>query len=474
VLGFLTVLFTALTVHRLFRRVAVTIVAALLLNFLPLHYIHIFVGHRYAIAAPLMMASLYLLYSGFLDRSAVRLAGSAVFAALCFGSAIMGKQFIAGLAAAAVLLLVVDRRRWASPDVRALAGVWVVAFLIAATPLLVYIAFNSLYYFNREQGLLTDFVSLLVAQGYAGVQPFMDQLAEMFFAPQTFRRMWFQDFPIIPAAYWFLLIPGLAVALARRRIEIVLLAIIPVAAAFLSGPFDFRVLLAAPIWVIAMAYLVDAAWVDRTSFTRQPSRAVGIVVVLSVVAAGLVPAAQYLWNASRDTHSRYLFAHPDVAVSRLIQDVVAGSAHPTSEMKPDEFNRKEAASDLAYDAFACAKNAYAIAHLYLQRFDDKRILTFCDQGNQALLGEDGLVTANVQAIAAYEPRGKGLKLIWEESEISQLAIRQFAPLERFGSSKRLSGTVDGLSFSVYLFTIPPENVAAFRDAVLAENRGEWS
>jgi hypothetical protein len=370
-----------------------------------------------------------------------------------------------------VLLLLLDRKRWTSPETRALGLAWIAAFLIAATPLLVYVAFNRDDYFRREQGLLTDFLSLYVTQGYTGIQPFVDQLGELFFAGDTFRRMWLHDFPLIPTAYWFLLIPGLLIALLRRRIEIALLAVIPVGSALLSGAFDFRVLLAAPIWVIAMAYALDAASVGRADAANRPRWFFANAMILVIVSAGLLPSIGYLWGVSRDTHAEYLLPHRDVAVSRLIQDLVAGSPQPTAEMKPDEFDRPVTASALAFDALACAERAYAIAHLFLQPFDDRRILAFCDGGNQALLGKDGLLAANVRAIAAYEPSGKSLKLIWEESQISQDVIGRFAQLERFGSSERFGGTVDGEPFSVYALTIPPESVAAFRQAVAAENPG---
>lgn len=468
VLGFVTVLFTTLTVHRLFRTTVITILAALILNFLPLHYLQVFVGHRYAIAAPLMMVSLYFLYSGFLDRSFTRLTLSAVFAALCLDSAIMGKQFIAALAVASVLLPILDRKRWASPDTKALALAWFTAFLIAATPLLVYIAFNRADYFRREQGLVTGFISLYLDQGYAGIKPFVDQLGELFFARDSFQRMWSHDYPVIPTAYWLLLIPGLIVALLRRRVEIALLAVIPVVSALLSGAFDFRVLLAAPIWVIAMAYLLDALSVGRIPIARTQRDVLTSVVVAAIVVAGLAPSVAYLWGVSRDTHAQYLLPHRDVAVSRLIQDVVAGNPRPTADMKGDEFDRVVPGSALTFNALVCPERAYAIAHLYLQSFGSRRVLALCDGGNQALLGKDGLLPANIRAIADYEPGGKALKLIWEESEIAQDTIRRFAQLERFGAGQRFGGTVDGKSFSIYVLTIPSTNVAAFRQAVIAE------
>ena len=467
VLGFVTVAFTTLTVRRLFRTPAITIAAALLMNFLPLHYLQVFVGHRYAIAAPLMMVSLYLLYSGFQDRSPFRLSLSALFAALCLDSAIMGKQFILGLAAAAVVLLVIDRKRWASAETRALAMAWIGGFLIAATPLLVYVVFNRDQYFGHEQGLLTDFASLYINQGYAGIQPFVDQLGELFFDGDTFRRLWLHDFPLVPPAYWLLLLPGLLIALRRRRIEIALLAVIPVGSAFLSGAYDFRVLLAAPIWVIAMTYALDAIGLGRAERPLDTRRLAAQLGTVAIVVAGLLPSAAYLWGVSLDSHAEYLLRHRDVAVSRLIQDVVAGSPQPSADMKPNEFDRSVTPSALAFDALACLDQAYAVAHLYLQPFDDHRILAFCDGGNEALIGKDHLLETNVRAIAAYEPRDRGLKLIWEESPISQEAISRFGPLERFGSAERLGGSVDGEPYSIYVLTIPSQNVVAFRAAVAA-------
>jgi hypothetical protein len=261
------------------------------------------------------------------------------------------------------------------------------------------------------------------------------------------------------------------IALIRRRIEIALLALIPVGSAFLAGAYDFRILLAAPIWVLAMAYAVDAVRLGRGSIERRPGVIAANVVVLAIVAAGLLPSAVYLWNVSRDSRAQYLLPHRDVAVSRLMQDVVAGSAAPTSEMKADEFNRVVGVSTAEFDHLACAERAYAVAHLYLQPFDDRRILSFCDGGNQALIGEDGVLEANVRALAAPELGRRGLKLIWEESEIAQPTIARFAQLERFGSSQRLAGTVDGQTFAIRVLTIPADNVDGFRQAVADANPG---
>ena len=465
VLGFVTVLFTTLTVHRLFRNLAITVAAALVLDVLPLHYLHIFVGHRYAIAAPLMMISLYFLYSGFSARSLPRISLSALFVALCLGSAIMGKQVILALAAAAVILLIVDRRRASSSETRVAVLTWMVALAISAAPLVIYVAFNSTDYFRRESGLLVDFTSRYARQGYDGIKPFFDELGELFFAANTYRRMWLHEFPLVPPAYWLLLVPGLIVALARRRVEVVLLALIPVGSAFLAGAFDFRVLLAAPIWVIAMAYGLD--WLRLGRRQAGGWHRLASVGAIMVLLTGLIPSTSYLWGVSRDSHAQYLLPHRDVAVARLIQDVVAGSPVPSSSMKLDEFNRPEATSDRPFDSLACAERAYAIAHLYLQAFDDRRILSLCDQANEALIGRDKLFATNAKAIAGYEARGKGLRLIWEESEIAQPALKQFRSLERYGTSQVISGNVDGEAFSIWVLTILPPDIRGFQGAVAA-------
>jgi hypothetical protein len=463
VLGAVTTLFTALTVHRLLRNPTVTLASALILSLLPLHFVHVFVGHRYAIAAPLMMVSLYFLYSGFRDRSFPRTVLSAFFAALCVGSAIMGMQVLLALLAAAIVIPIIDRRRSTSAENRAVALAWIVAFVISAMPLLLYVAFNPVDYFRREQGLLTDFVGLAMKQGYDGIRPFVDQLGELFFAPDTFRRMWLHAYPIIPWADWLLLVPGLLIALRRRRMELVLLAGIPVASALVAGAFDFRILLAAPIWVVMMAYALDASSLGRTSpGPWRPAIAVGAVIVLVL---GLVPSAQYLLGISVDSHAQYLLSHRDVAVSRLIQDVVAGAQAPSGEMKPDEFDRVEARSELPFDSLACAERAYAVAHLYLQAFNDRRILAMCEDGNQALIGKDRLFAANAKAIAAYQPRGKALKLIWEESEVASDALRRFAELERYGAPERFAGSVDGERYAIRVLTIPADRITDFQQAL---------
>jgi hypothetical protein len=471
VLGFVTVLFTTLVVHRLFRKPLVTALAALMVNFLPLHYLHVYVGHRYASAAPLMMCALYFAYSAFQNRSYARGGLSALFAALCFGSAIMGKQFIVAFAVTGLLVPLLERRRWREPQTRGLWLAWVVAFLISAIPLLTYIVFNREDYFRRDQGLLSDFLAAFAAAGYAGVQSYFQGMFELFFAPDTFSRLWLHDYPLVPLADWLLLIPGAVLALLRRRIELLLLAIVPVGSAFLAGASDFRVLLAAPIWIVLMAYTLDAL-IPRRLRARPPARATSpgrlalAGLAVAVVLLGVLPSAGYLWRVSTQPQAQFLLRHRDVAVSRLIQDVVAGSERPSAELKGDEFNRSPTAVSERTDALVCPEQAYAVANLYLQSFRHREALAFCDGGNQALLGQDGVLPANLKALEAYRPRDRDLVLLWEESDLARSAIEAFGPFERFGTVRTYDGSVDGEPYSVRVLRIPAAQVAPFREAVL--------
>jgi len=230
------------------------------------------------------------------------------------------------------------------------------------------------------------------------------------------------DFYVIPLSYYIFFIPGLIIAWFKKRFEIVFLSLLPVIGAFIAGGYDFRVLLAAPIWVICIAFSFNFL---RESFRRKygPFAAVGAFIIL---AAGLFPSVRYIWTISQDPNSLWLLPHKDVAVSRLIQDIVLGVPNPSTKMKWEEFNRKIDPTLITHDTMVCPLGAYAIMHLYLQNFDDKKILTFIDQGTQLLATPEEIFKLNTRAIANYIPTGKNLKLVWEVSDRSQTIINTFS------------------------------------------------
>ena len=459
VLGEITVLFTSLIVQKLFGNLNLSILSALIINFFPLHYTHIFMGHRYAIAAPLMVVSLYFLYSSFKDRSFIKAVVSSIFAAFCLGSAVMGKQYVYALLLAVIFSIIFRRIRISKEQLAAIL-VWVVGFIFAAMPLLLYIAFNYRDYTLREKNLIAEFLFDVKTSGLAGIVTYSGLLKELFFAKFTYRRQFLPDNYIIPLIYYLFLLPGLLLALIKKRFEIFFISIIPALGAFVSGAYDFRVLISVPTWVIAISFTINLL------FQKYKKGDVKLWIALApLIIFGLLSSISYLWKVSKDTHHFYLLPHKDVAVSRLMQDLAAGSESPNINLKKNEFRRQISASKPSYDTLICPFNSYAIAHLYLQDFDDKKVLSFCNQGIQLLKTPEEILSDNIAAITNYVPNGKDLLLIWEGSDKSQGVIESFKKYEAYGSDKTYSGTIEGLSYSLYTLKIENRNLDSFKSDV---------
>lgn len=464
VLGFITVLFTTLIAQKLFKNVYIVVLCAVIINFFPFHYMHIFMGHRYAIAAPLMIVSLYFLYCGFLKTSFLKVSISAFFAALCLSSSIMGKQYLFGLLITVPLVVLFDRRNISKRTV-SLGIMWVIGFLYAALPLLLYITFNYSQYTNRENSLVLDLMTRYNTEGLVAFQTNGGFLYDIFFTPITYRRQFLHDFYAIPFAYFGLIIPGLLIAAYKKRFELVLLAVIPVAGSFISGAYDFRILLAVPIWVLCMSFTLNSVFVPFTqkSISKKQSKITLLVVFIACVGVGLFSSVTYIWKVSKDSHYIYLLPHKDVSVSRLIQDIVAGEENPSIHMKWNEFNRREVNSK--YETLVSPDSAYAIMHVYLQDFDDKKVLSFINQGIQQLKTPEEIFYDNIEAIRIHDIYGKDLKLVWEVSDKSKNTIDVFKKYEMYGGGKVISNTSEGKQFSVYILTIDKENIQKFQDEI---------
>ena len=153
---------------------------------------------------------------------------------------------------------------------------------------------------------------------------------------------------------------------------------IPVFAALLSGSYDFRVLLAVPFWIICIAYSLNYVFgsesVNQNSIKSYLLKAISFFIIL----AGLISSSSYILKVSNNPNSQHFLPHKDVAVSRLVQDIVVGDANPKIDMKQDEFNRKVNPQSIAHDTLVCPFSSFAIMHLYLQNYDDKKILSFCN------------------------------------------------------------------------------------------------
>jgi DNA-binding beta-propeller fold protein YncE len=466
VIWFTTFLFTLLLVDLLFRSYIVTSVTALVFNFLPFAFIYTFAGYRYPMAVALAVVSLYFLHVGFRNGSPFLLSLGGISAGLCLASSISGKQYLLALVIAAPLYALFYWRNltrsvtWTSLT---LVGY---GFLAAAAPILLYILFNRKDYTYYESSFLRDFRHAMQITPFpTGIRPYMDQLRSCFFSVPALR-FFIPDTLPIPLPYYWLLLPGFALALWQKRFEIPLLATIPVVGAFVARAIENRLLLPIPFWVMLMSF----TFAGLLKLRPWPA----VQIVLGAVAAlilldGLVPSVRYIYSKTTSPFSIRYYAQHEVAVSRFLRHVVAGQEHPgPPHLEHNEFNRIEGIPDAPYDTFVCQDDAYSIIHLFLRDYDDDKILSFC--GGYPfffVMTEQDVWNANKKAVSTYVPSSKHLKLIWERAPKTERIIRMFQSLRELGTEDSISFTFGGRLRTFYVLNIPNKNIHQFQQRVSA-------
>jgi DNA-binding beta-propeller fold protein YncE len=461
-----TFVFTILVVDLLFESYIVTSVAALILNFLPFAFIYTFAGYRYPMATALAVTSLYFLHAGFKNASAFCLSLGGIAAGLCLASSISGKQYLLALAIAAPLYALFHWRSLKrSVTWRSLALV-VYGFLTGAATILLYVVFNRENYTYYESSFLRDFWHAMQSAPFPnGIRPFTRQLYDCFFTIPG-PRFFIPDVLPIPLPYYWLLVPGFVLALWQKRFEIVLLAIIPVAGAFIARSIENRLLLPIPFWVIVMSF----TFAGLLKLRPWPS----VQIILGAIAAlilldGLVPSVRYIYSKTKNPFGIRYYAQGEVAVSRFLKHVVAGAEHPPSpHLERNEFNRIEGVPDPTYDTFICQGDAYSIIHLFLHDYDDGKILSFCaGYPFEIVLTEQDVWNANKRTIASYAPSNKDLKLIWERHPKTERIINIFQSLRDLGTEDSLSYSFEGRVRTFYVLNIPNTNIQQFQQGVSA-------
>ncbi len=507
-----TLLFTSLLIHKIFKNSIVTITSAIVLTFFPLHFLQTFTGHRYAIAAPLIMVSLYFIYSGFMDKSYFKTVIGAVFAGLCLQSAVMGKQYITGLFGAGVLYLILNFKKSVTLVNWNLLRVFVFGLVISSIPLIVYVYYNPIY-FNHESEMTFKFFDTYKTNGMDGIiHQYFTRFKEVMIGQFSYGRWFSPDFATIPYAYYLFIIPGILLALRKKHYAIILLSIIPLAGAFVAGSLDMRFLHAVPFWIILMAFsfyelvrlanLSDVQKLTRLfrkvksssvsedlpnipplEFEKSEEKAYSLtlilikttssiillVVSLYILLAGLLPSINYIHGKSEDPNSIYLLPQKDVAVSRLVRDIAAGVSKPSSEFRWQEFNKLKGIPEPNYDTLVCQNMGYAITHLFLQDYDDKEILSFSNQLPCNILSEDDILNANMNAIQAYVKTSKNLKLVWEITAKTQSIIEKFKEFAYMGSDETITSQHEGVPFSLYILNIDNKNIDLFKNKIMYLN-----
>ena len=459
--------FTLLLVDLFFESYVVTSVTAVILNFLPFAFIYTFVGYRYPMTAALAVVSLYFLHLGFRTTSRFYLSLGGIAAGLCLASSIPGKQYVLALMIAAPLYAVFywkSLKRTVEWSSLAVIGY---SFLAAATPILCYIIFNWGHYKYYEGAYLHHFWDAVRGSPPPNdMRYYVTGLWNCFFAAQWWPRLLFPDFLLIPLPYYWLLLPGVVLALWQKRFEVVLLATLPVVGVFVSGgpAVEQRLLLAIPFWIILMSFPFGALLKLR----RWP----GLHIVLwgvaaSILLSGLVSSTRYIYAKTTSPFSIHFYSQDHVAVSRFLKHVVAGQEHPgPPRLERDEFNRIKGVPDAPYDTFICQNDAYSIIHLFLHDYDDDKILSFC-AGLPFfwVMTEQDVWKANKSAILSYVPGNKGLKLIWERDPKTERIIRISQSLRELGTEDSLSFLFGGRTSTFYVLNIPNKNIRQFQKRV---------
>ncbi len=461
--------FTLLLVDLFFGSYIVTSVAALSFNFLPFAFIYTFVGYRYPMTIGLCVASVYFLHLGFRKASWFTLSLGGIAAGLCLASSIPGKQYLLALVIAAPLYAVFYWRSLKPTVAWSSLAVIVYSFLAAATPILLYIVFNRGAYTSYEGTYIHHFLEAVRgAPASNDMRYYVTGLWNCFFAPHFWPRILFPDFLPIPLPYYWLLLPGFALALWQKRFEVALLATLPVVGVFITGgpAVEQRLLLAIPFWIILMSFTFAALLKLRP----WP----GVQIVLGVLAGlillkGLSPSIRYIYSKTENPFAIYHYAQHQVAVSRFLKHVVAGQDHPgPPRLEHDEFNRIQGIADPNYDTFICQNDAYSIIHLFLHDYDAAKILSFCSGlPFFGVMSEQDVWNANKNAILTYAPTNKDLKLIWERDPKTARIIRMFQSLRNFGTQNSISFSFGGRLRTFYVLNIGNKNIRQFQDRVRA-------
>jgi DNA-binding beta-propeller fold protein YncE len=325
--------------------------------------------------------------------------------------------------------------------------------------------FNRKNYTLYEANFVRDFWHSVQAAPFpVGLRQYTKQLYDCFFTIPG-PRFFIPDSLPIPLPYYWLLLPGVALAVWQKRFEIPLLAIIPVAGAFIARAIENRLLLPIPFWVILMAF----TFAGVLRLRRWP----GVQIVLCAMAAlividGLGPSIRYIYSKTKNPFGIHHYAQEEVAVSRFLRHVVAGDEHPPSpRLEHNEFNRIKGIPDAPYDTFICPREAYSIIHLFLHDYDDAKVLSFCGGSPTYVMAQQDVWSANKTAILGYVPSDKDLELIWERDPKTERIIALLQPLRDLGTEDSISFSLAGSVRTFYVLKIANRNIRQFQDRVRA-------
>ncbi|KNY28807.1 hypothetical protein [Pseudobacteroides cellulosolvens] len=411
-----------------------------------------------------------------------------MFAALAVDSAVMGKQYLYGLIIGTVLLVIFHRKDYLKRKIINRAVHYSLSLVICMMPLIVYVLFNPVY-FNHEKNMTNEFISSLGintkedgAIGYVKMpfalisktinqdeaseqfKKYIDLLTGTFFNKDTGVKWFIPGFTAIPIAYYILIIPGIIIAIRRRYYPIIILAILPAVGAFVAGSSDYRVLHGASFWVILVACALYGAYKlnDHKKLEKYKLGYAALAACVIVASLGLYSSTSYIYEMASDKNSLRLLPHKDVEVARYMKDVVAGVESPSTEMEWNELNTGLSVSS-KYDTLLCQKSGYAITHVFLHDFGNKKIMALSDQLPFQIMNEEDIFDANKKAINEYDSSSKkDLKLIWEYDQKTNRIISEFKKFENYGKGKDISVKTDSGNVRFYILDILNKDIGKLK------------
>ena len=467
-LGYISVLFIGLIGRRLFKSDLLGALAALLINFYPLHFTQVFMGHRYAICVPLMVISVYCLIVAYKDNKPTSAALGGFFAAFCMSSAIMGKHFVYGLIATALVYAVFNFKKEKNFNKLFLTLIVVIAFVMALLPLLAYLSKHSDFYMQRENSLIKDFMDRVKIEGLAPIKENLGCFWDVLTKPHIKYRQFSRPYPALPYAYLILVIPGAVIAFVKKNYLLPLMILINFAGNIVATTYDFRLLLVSPFYILSIVYVLYLLAAKLIQNRKKPNWAYSVAALICglSIAVGLVPMVIYLNKASKDpTHINHL-NHANIAAVRIMQDIAIAAESPSSRMKADEFNPVSEA-DPNYDILAGPHFAFAPAHLYMQNFDEKKVLAF-DRFPYQHKAKGEIRSLFLLDMIRYVPQEKGLKIVLEVGD-EILFLIEWLEAQGLGTSGYIRETLEGREISVFIYTIENNNIEAFKQRVVDWN-----
>lgn len=478
ILGYVTFIFMSLLIQRLFKNFGITFICAVIFNFLPLHFFHTFVGHRYAISAPLMLTAMYFLHTGFTRNSYFRISLSSVLTGLCVACATMGKQYLEALVGAAILLVIFSFRKSVNKGNFVRVAIFALGTIVTLTPLIMYAVFFRKQYLGIESLYIDKFMEVYKNSGFDGImREYVTRMVECLIG-ETHEKWFLPDHPMIQWSYYLFLVPGLFIAFFRKQFIYPILVLLASFGAFLAGYSDYRVLHSSPFWVITMAFtmnqlLIVLNWLYGKYLEKRipriklkAYRIAALCLIALIVIIGVVPDAGYIYKKSKDPFSIGHFNQDVVPVSRYIRDIVAGVPNPSAEMRRQEFKKLEGYPEPNYDTLVCQDGGYAVTHTFLYEYGDKEIMSLSG-GLPARIYDSfsDLLDANKRAIAEYGKNTRDLKLIWEVSFSIKPLIDRFKQFEYLGSGERKTINYYNTTSELYILNIDNKNIDIFKEKV---------